>query len=69
MFYEYSINQWISVGLYMIFIVALFTGIAFLSIMATNYISKEEHKRNKLKYMRNERLRKSNKKRYFIDVA
>jgi Na+-transporting methylmalonyl-CoA/oxaloacetate decarboxylase gamma subunit len=58
-----------SIGLYMAFMVVLFTVIYFVSVMATDYLFKEEEKTNKLKELKNQRLRKANKKKYFIDVA
>jgi hypothetical protein len=69
MFYEYSINQWYSVGLYIIFMVALFTGIYLVSTIGANYLHKEDVKRNKLEQIKTNRRKKSDKKKYFIDVA
>jgi hypothetical protein len=69
MFYEYSINQWVGIVLYMIFMMALFAGIYLVSTMGANYLHKEDVKRNKLEQMKTNRRKKSDKKKYFIDVA
>jgi hypothetical protein len=58
-----------SIVLYMVKVTVLFTGIYLVSTMGANYLHKEDIKRNKLRKMRKERLRKNNKKKYFIDVA
>ena len=62
MFYGYPISQWIEVGLYMLFMIVLFTGIFAVSCILTNKFL-HKNKKNKLK------TKKLKKKSYFIDVA
>jgi hypothetical protein len=69
MFYGYLTSQWLDVGLYMIGMTVLFTGIYLVSTIGANYLHKEELRRNKLKVLKENRRKKSDKKKYFIDVA
>lgn len=60
MFYGGTIEQWVDLGLYMLLMLVLFTGIFAVSCIITNKVL---HKR------KNELKTKNKKKNYFIDVA
>jgi preprotein translocase subunit SecG len=64
MWLGYSIGQWLDVGVYMIGMTVLFAGIYLVGTIGANYLHKEE-----LKELKNKRRKKSNNKKYFIDVA
>ena len=61
MFYGGTIEQWIQIGLYMLFMIMLFTGVVTLSYILSNKVL---HKKRK-----NNFKAKNKKKSYFIDVA
>lgn len=67
MFMGGSIQQWQDVGLYMIFMVLLFTGIYFISVKLSNYYIQEQNKRKKLNQLKNKYHCKE--KNYYKKVA
>lgn len=69
MWLGYCYSQWLNVGFYMVGMIVLFTGIFIASSMGANYLHKEELKINKLKSLRHNKRVKTNKKKFFIDVA
>ena len=48
MFMGYSIQQWIDVILYSIFLIMLFAGICLISVKLSNYHMQEQKKRKRL---------------------
>jgi len=52
MFMGGSIQQWQDVGLYMVFMLVLFTGICLVSVRLSNYYVQEQNKKKKLNKLR-----------------
>jgi len=65
MFMGYPTSQWINVGLYMVFMLALFIGISFVSVKLNNIFFGDVEKNNKINKVNN----KNKKKQVFFDVA
>jgi len=61
----YPTSQWINVGLYMVFMLALFIGISFVSVKLNNIFFGDVEKNNKINKVNN----KNKKKQVFFDVA